>query len=765
MEAKERVAQIQHEVAELHPLLHELFRKIEELEQVYYTHGNSEMGADFILYRRDGVLRQTHCIGVVAKLGAIRQDHSDVLRQIEECSVPRTSPEGRGEIILTETWVISTGEITTNARDKIAEKFRGRKVEFIPGQRLIQLIELYLPDAASIIPIELQTYRNAELDVLDRQDARTALIPGATNEYVCPDVNRMRLDSTNELVVGETYSKMEDIVTQVLKHNFVLVESTMGGGKSRFLRELCRHLLKSDLFTEGKVICTYISCTDLSSQYDLDIDRLVEKVIPAMKRDMVSPVVVVLDGLDELKLPPDARASALLKFIGWASSNGERRLVLSTRPIDAREVLGPRLQNVCLLRLELLRGKKAIDFFQTICGNLVITTKIIKDLSNSGLIRAFEATPIAYTLLARVMNENDQEVPASIPELFAKYFELTLGRWEIDKGLIKQFEFQAMQACLSQIAVALLDSGRAEMPRTEAMHIVDTYLSIRPRKISSEDLLRIMHERTLVLFLDESVDTIGFRHKSFAEFFYAMDLAKKNEVRIRDDAFLPFWIGVYYFYAGIQKDCTGLAEALLAVPMESAPRLLRVLNFGNILQAAYMTPNKLVSDTLQSVLREAAELFLDCKAGRGGVELSKFSVMQLLSLFRMVVSDTYGYAYFKASLEDVICDLATGEPNECDALILFFACIAHAEADGKLDFDSLIKRHGDALPLELKFAIKHESKKFLSATQLVKRMQKRLLVNMSSRLKGGVNDVVKRLYYTPIRPVSSNNSGTLLENE
>ena len=40
---------LQDEVNDLHPLLDELFKNMDGIDRVEHTHGNSEMGADFVL--------------------------------------------------------------------------------------------------------------------------------------------------------------------------------------------------------------------------------------------------------------------------------------------------------------------------------------------------------------------------------------------------------------------------------------------------------------------------------------------------------------------------------------------------------------------------------------------------------------------------------------------------------------------------------------------------------------------------------------------
>ena len=64
---KEKISNINDEVKEFHPLLNSLFKKMIEISNVEYTHGQQEMGADFILTRCDALLDNIEYIAIVVK--------------------------------------------------------------------------------------------------------------------------------------------------------------------------------------------------------------------------------------------------------------------------------------------------------------------------------------------------------------------------------------------------------------------------------------------------------------------------------------------------------------------------------------------------------------------------------------------------------------------------------------------------------------------------------------------------------------------------
>ena len=103
-----RLTKIKDEVGEFHPLLNKLLRKLPTVIDVEYTHGTREMGADFVLSKHHDTFGYTEFVGVVAKVGKIVQDHTDIARQIEECGVPRYFLGGKEKIRISEVWVVAT---------------------------------------------------------------------------------------------------------------------------------------------------------------------------------------------------------------------------------------------------------------------------------------------------------------------------------------------------------------------------------------------------------------------------------------------------------------------------------------------------------------------------------------------------------------------------------------------------------------------------------------------------------------------------------
>ncbi|WP_157256673.1 hypothetical protein [Methyloversatilis discipulorum] len=170
----EKLKNISDEVGALHPLLRAVFSTDKTITRLEYTHGQSEMGADFILARLDPTLGDENYVGVIAKCGSIKQDHTDIRRQIEECAVERYFDGGKRKIYLNEIWIVCNGAVSHGAERKIHEDYKNRNIKFIDIDRLAALVDQNYPHFWNEIPTNLGLYlQNALIETTKAESYNT----------------------------------------------------------------------------------------------------------------------------------------------------------------------------------------------------------------------------------------------------------------------------------------------------------------------------------------------------------------------------------------------------------------------------------------------------------------------------------------------------------------------------------------------------------------------------------------------------------------
>lgn len=734
------------EVGELHPVLNALFRSMPGIDHVHYNQGPHELGADFILKKIDPALLKSSWIGVVAKVGQIRQNTSEVDRQIEECFILRKGPDS-SPIQIREVWVVSSHEITNNAKEVLFKKYADKKVEFIGGQELATLIDRFAPDSFTAIPLALQKFADETLDLLAVEDSRSLVVAGADNFYLEPVISRKNFDGYGNPKISARIKNLDDLLHILAKGEVSVIQAGAGGGKSRLVRELTRRVLASTDFSDGRIVPVTLHANLLQENAK---EKLSEKLdaLDAVILGNAHPIVFV-DGFDEIDLGDDGRAQFLSDLIALAA---ERKIsvVLLSRPFNEVVVLGSRLHTVNFFQINPLKGAKAVEFLVRMAGNLDVKARIAADLGKSHLIKALDGTPIAYILLGRLMAENDQDLPSNLTELFQKYLELVLGRWEISKGLRSQKEYEVLIEALTWLSAYMLDNELPEVSIKEFKGWVSTYCSKRPSiDLDVDALVSKATNRDSVLFLRQDTESVGFRHRAFSEFFYARGLLKSTSINIGAETFSPYWINSYYFLAGLRRDCPDLIQELSSVDLQDdTQRILRMVNFGNLLLAGYMTPTEDCVRAIIKIANEAADIYLRGADPSSESPLSQLPTIQMLCAITTAFHSQFGYKHFKGPLEEAIYSLESQEESERNAVALFLLDAAYKEAGGELRFDSLIEKFGEALPISIKLAIGHESQRMKSISDRVKKMERNL--RRAFRQNKGSAQYLHKLYKVPV---------------
>ena len=762
--ANEKLDSIVSEVDHLHPLLGSLLPKLPSVRNVEYCHGVSEKGADFVVTRTNDTFDTVEHIGVIAKVGRIVQDFRDIDRQIDECSLPRLIEGGKKKVRLTEIWVIATKHITQGAKEKIYEKYRNRKIEFIDGPKLIKLVDTYTPLAWTRLPLAVGEYLQDLRVRTEEQDKSVSLLQMSDQAfYVKQDL--YHIPDIEYRHKTKHYSQPTKVdVNQVIElHRCILIEGGVGSGKSKLLRRLIAEATVPEAFSKTKVIPLIASYTELMERHSGELATLITHRVPVEVSEPCkdSEYLILIDAFDELPMDVDRQAEQLNAVFNQASEENRIRVVVTSRflkGVDRGDVLGA---NVDRCELQPLSMQKTLDFIVKMCAKINIKERILEDLKKSPLFRNMPRSPMSAILLARLLNENQQEIPSNMTELYAKYSELILGRWDEKKSLQSQKEYQALDNILMRLAQRMIENGRLFMSVAEVKAAFAEYLDQRNLEIDADQLFDKMIDRCEIVFLDGNSDMMGFKHRSFTEFFCAKSFVADKSLDVDYRVFNVYWVNTFFFYLGSLKDCPEDLSAIFQMPTESeAEEWMKIINVSNYLLAAYTTPYEVIEEGVFNVAVTAAKLYR--KIVKQGSELwfSYLSQMHLLYLLQMFIRQGYSYSFFTGAIEHAalqIDDSSLGD--ETKAYALFFLNVAYIDIPSKDDeetFDFMLKRVGKALPIDLQLALGHEGTKIKERTKLMRKQDRylrRILPKGDSR-----ETFLKDLYERPLSEVIEQSS-------
>ncbi|MDP1989531.1 MAG: hypothetical protein Q8K00_00805 [Syntrophales bacterium] len=756
-EKRRKLQNIKSEVDELHPLLSILFEKMPDIRHIEYTHGKDEMGADFVLSKFDDRFGTIDYIGVIAKLGKIVQDFTDIDKQIEECSVPRTYLGGKEKITISEIWVVITEHITKGAQEKIHEKYKLRKIQFIPGTSLITLIDKYAIYYWNDIPLKTSEYLSLIKTKYNEIDRSLSLFNiDDSGFYIDQDIyyNPQEIEYKKQKPHHSLYHKV-DIRDEIDREKILLIEGGMGSGKSKLLRKLIDEYTTPDIFSKKKLLPVAISYNDLVNNYKGDHTLLINALIDKwIFRDVDFQYLLLIDAVDEKNQSAEDRISELKNLIDKIEADPRVKAVITCRYLKGYNRVDYFEGRIKRYELRHLTISKMIEFLKKLCSRLSIANKILEDLKKSQLIRELPKTPIAAIILAKLINENSEDLPSNLTELYMKYSELMLGRWDIDKGLQSQKEYQALDNILMDLSKYLIENEINYIPIGDMILIFKRYLNSRNLDIIPEELYKKMVERCEIVAVDLDSNALFFKHRTFAEFFYAKQLHRNNSLIISEKAFDIYWTSIYFFYLGIQKDNPDVLRKLIDLhPENEFRRWLKIVNMSNYYLAAYATPYDIVTEGLSKIFIEAACLFQDIISNKLNPPIKNVTHMGMLYFIQLVVRSNYSYDYFKNAIEDAaikICDSKEYD-DKTKAYAIFFLNVTYIDLKGTDSFDFLLKDYVKSLPIDLSLAVRHESTDMIPRTKLMKK-QDRFIKSIREKKDQNrpIRSKIEELYRRPI---------------
>lgn len=753
---KAYIASLKDEVKNLHPILEDLFLKIPGIIRVEYTHGKYEMGADFILYRQDDLFQSIEYIGVIAKIGKITQSarsYDDIVRQIKECFIPRLTEDGRDEIVLSEIWIIATMHITENVKKRINHEFAASKIKFVTGSKLCDWIDKWLNLFWEEIPLKMAIYLQGLMDKTKEIERSYTLIPSLPEDFYI-NQNIFKKEDTRKLKKESFYKKIVDIYDQIESYKILVIEGSMGIGKSKLIRQLIYYYCDPKIFKQKKYLPILLMYHELIDDYKCDIDAVItdkisETIIKYLPDNSI--FLLFIDGIDEKRLSIDEHVSLFTEIIEKINSRQDCKAVFTTRDFSYFEAETSISNKTNLYEIAPLSPNSLIKFIEQICDSLNLTRRLINDIQNSNLLKNMPRSPIAAILLARLLNENSKDLPANIPELYSKYLELALGRWDIEKGLQSQKEYEITDSIIKNFAQYVIDNELHYVSTDEVKTFFREYCDKRKHlRIEPLSLFEKVIDRSGVIIQDNTGKRICFKHRTFAEYFHAKKMAENKSLEINNGIFQPYWFNVYYFYVGILKDCTDILNEIIELePGNEMIRWSRMINMPNLLLSASLTPYDTIKKHVCTLIKEGARLYYDISSKNIKSPFSSWPQAPLVMLFLLVLRDSYSYEFFRDSIESAFIDCYEGKNRKYEVYELFFISMIGIELGRSDLLDDFINRFKNTLPFPFQFIIQYEGEKFENKSKILKKQIRNFKKNMKKDSQR--KNIMNKLLNEPIQ--------------
>ncbi|MBA7629726.1 hypothetical protein ES703_37230 [subsurface metagenome] len=383
------------------------------------------------------------------------------------------------------------------------------------------------------------------------------------------------------------FTELETIIGETKR---IVIIGDPGTGKSTALNKIALDMFEKCIGTiTSKSRVEYLEIPLLLKARDLvskNMEEYIESTMPEEPlRTKLRIKVLLIDGLDEIKAEERVKVVADLEEY---CNNHKCGLVITTRKVEAiKEAIVP-FKQYELLPFEY---KQAVDFLKRILKDQELIRIIDEGLKRDDL--RMSLTPLALELLIEIATV-EREIPAYITEIFERFTDNVLGKYDIAKGVDFAFQYHIKKKFLAELAwEEFFLKDRLVIPYEAFNKFVEQYKQHYRRIKDKLDQFLIEIEKAGILSIG---DIVFFRHRSFLEFFTAYRLERHRgeqqslDEDIVDIYFDLLWSEVAFYFIGILREIPQPIIGILDKYDEKTfeANIIKLLT-GRLLQAGWDT--------------------------------------------------------------------------------------------------------------------------------------------------------------------------------
>lgn len=522
-----------------------------------------------------------------------------------------------------------SGKINDSARDHIAQEINDPRLVFLDSDELIPKIDELFPELWLGIDADVAPYFRRLKQLIESSDDTLAMaeilprgsqVGAATDKgFVSLRLYRMTLKLRKQSGKMTKIPHLEQIPVPGLltkRHRLFVIFGSAGAGKSTALKRLAYLLASKGLRFESSqrpTIPLLLRAPDIASDPTQSLvevcDRESRRLTGSPKcnfsaEDLIEGrVIVLVDALDEV--PDSAHRNAVLSMIKEFHDNYPQCIVVVTSRDHSSVQSLSALKDFVRYNLSPINYKQAQQIIETLQngGNLPVEKgqELVRRLEE---VHGMELNPLLVTVFAATSEYSRQDIPANITELFKKFTEMMLGRWDATKGFTQQYHAPLKDFVLTKVAFEMHKERTTKITPDQFNGILWKELENRGYTADLGQLRdEILHRSGLFLTRDQSIE---FRHLMMQEFFAGRGIPSRDYLHtvIAD----PWWKRAVVFYFGEHPDDSeALRLAIRSLKGQSTrDGYNSALALGLGLQACYLVEVKDKVDIYRWVVDEIA---------------------------------------------------------------------------------------------------------------------------------------------------------------
>ena len=344
---------------------------------------------------------------------------------------------------------------------------------------------------------------------------------------------------------------------------------------------------------------------DFSDSFHLDLVTSIDELrssIPLEVKERVITNALLVDALDEL---PSAKRLEVLDKARHFAEELSCALVVTSRNIRCLHDIDHGFEKYEIQPFNLSQALTMLSkLFQDDPNKLSVVSAMSKELYNQ-----IQFAPLSLLLLIELV-EDHQEIPASITELYQRFFDMIFGRWDKEKGLDEVFDYIVVYDYISKLAHdCFFCNQKLEITLEEFDNFNKEYCYNKEYESEYFNKLVCVVERAGVLRVDNHV---YFMHRTFLDYFSALYITKNKEyypdvtntigLLYYDDV----WSDIAFYYVGHDRVLKKpLLDSVLSRADDSFSVMLCKLELGRLLQAGWNSDRSIKEEAIRIAARYA----------------------------------------------------------------------------------------------------------------------------------------------------------------
>lgn len=436
-------------------------------------------------------------------------------------------------------FLCASGQISENAKGHIIETLENPNITFLDIDDLIPEVDTYFPEFWHGISADKFPYLQAlENKLLTENEfaSLSALIQTAKMRSPVSDAGFVPLKLARTFLRPKKVSgkvtqepefeetQIEELLRKADPRFLILGEA--GSGKTTLLKRVAEILCRAGLQGHDTFVPVILKALDVATSSL----TLAEQVLAAT--EMITPagraalgidqlvsgkVCLLIDAVDEVGTQSTFE-TFLSKLTEFDQTYPTGKVIVATRNysyITQAGNFGPYTRfNVAPIGV-----KEATQIIKNLGKSKMLQREKGKEIMRQlESIHGFQLNPLVVTVFAASADSSRKDIPCNITELFAKFTELMLGRWDSEKGLSQQYEANLKSLLLQKIAYRMHQAKLVRLPSAEFRAMIEQQLEELGFKDAKVDILleEILKRSGLLIEVDRSTE---FRHLLIQEYF------------------------------------------------------------------------------------------------------------------------------------------------------------------------------------------------------------------------------------------------------